>query len=160
MNIALIKLTTRHSPLFYKWWNDPVLRRLTSETKELVSQDEINKILGRHLLDRNSFDFIITADAKSIGHILIQRKKNKKNFEIYIAIGEKRYWNKGIGTIVMNRACRWFFKNFLKETSLTLQVLVHNRRAIQCYEKVGFKKIRTVHHRKMSDTWLMIKTRE
>lgn len=160
MKLSLIKLNKRHFPLFYKWWNDPVLRDLTSETEEKISQSEIDKILGRHLLNKDGFDFIITADKKPIGHILIQRKKNKKIFEIYIAIGEKKYWNKGIGTEAMRRACWWFFKNFLKEKSIKLEVLVNNPRAIKCYEKVGFKKVRKIHHQKMSDTWLMIKKRK
>lgn len=159
MKIALIKLNKKHFTLFYKWWNDSVLRGLTSETDEEMPPDQIDKILSRHLLNKNGFDFIIIADKKPIGHILIQRKRNKKNFEIYIAIGETQYWGKGIGTIAMNQACRWFFKNFSREKLIKLQVLVNNARAIACYEKVGFRKVRKIHQ-KLSDTWLMIKTKK
>ena len=155
--ISLIKLKREHFALFYKWWNDPILRKLTSESNKKISRDEINEILNRHLLNKNGFDFIITANKKPIGHILIQKKKGKKNFEIYIAIGDKRYWNKGIGTIAMQKAVCWFFKNFKNEKLIELNVLVNNIRAIKCYERVGFKKVRILHLKKSSDTILMHK---
>jgi len=155
--ISLIKLKREHFALFYKWWNDPILRKLTSESDKKISKDEISKILNRHLLNKNGFDFIITANKKPIGHILIQKKKGKKNFEIYIAIGDKRYWDKGIGTIAMQKASRWFFKNFKNEKMIELEVLVNNIRAIKCYELVGFQKVRTIHSKKYSDTFLMQK---
>lgn len=157
--IKLIKLQPKHFPLFFKWWNNKELRRLTSEVSKKIFQKEINEILNRHLLNKKDFDFIITANKKLIGHILVQKKKGKKNWEVYIAIGEKKYWNKGIGTTALKQAGRWFFNKFTKEKCLDLEVLANNYRAIRSYEKVGFKKVRIIHHRKFSDTVLMRKGR-
>lgn len=157
--IKLIKLQLKHFPLFFKWWNDKELRRLTSGVFEKISRVEINKILNRHLLNKKGVDFIITANKKPIGHILVQKKKGKKNWEAYIALGEKKYWNEGLGTAALKQACQWFFNKFSKEKCLDLGVLMNNYRAIRSYEKVGFKKVRTIHSRKFSDTVLMRKGR-
>ncbi|MFA6132144.1 MAG: GNAT family N-acetyltransferase [Patescibacteria group bacterium] len=156
MIISLIKLKTSHFPLFYKWWNDDEIRKLTSEKDGPIEPKEVDKILKRHLEDSDKFDFIITADKKPIGHILIQKKPRKKHFEIYIAIGEKKFWGQGIGAISMNKAIKWFFKKFPGENLIQLEVLTNNEHAIQCYKKVGFTTIKTVHRKKYSDTYLMI----
>lgn len=160
LKISLIKLKPNHFKLFNRWWNDPELRRWTSGTNEAVKPEAVVRILSRHLTNKNGFDFIITAKRKPIGHILIQRKKTKKHYEVYIAIGEKRYWGRGIGTVAMQQAVNWFFKNFPREKNLYLEVLPKNIRAIRCYQKVGFKKIRLIKPQKSPSTWLMVKLRE
>jgi len=156
--ISLIKLKEEHFPLFYKWWNDPTLRRLTSEVKGKMPKSEVDNILKKHLKNKKGFDFIITVNKKPIGHILIQKKDRKKYFEVYIAIGEKRFWDRGVGTIAMKKTCHWFFKKFPKEKQISLEVLVNNIRAIKSYKKVGFKKIKIVHNKNKTDTYLMTLT--
>ena len=158
--ISLIRLNEKHFPLFYKWWNDQALRKLTSEDYSPITKDEINKILNQHLLNKNAFDFIIYADNKPIGHLILQKKNGNKYYEIYIAIGEKNYWNKGIGTIAMTKAHQWFFKKFKKEKLIKLNVLTNNSRAISCYQGIGYRKIRIVHSKHFSDTILMYKYRK
>lgn len=159
MKVSLKKLKRKDFSFFYRWWNDPELRKLTSGKTKKISNKEVNKILERHLIDENGFDFIINVDKKPIGHILIQRKKRKKYFEIYIAIGEKKYWGKGIGTAVIKKSCYWFFKKFFRENCLELEVLPDNIRAIKSYEKSGFKKIKIKHYKNFPETILMKKFR-
>lgn len=159
-DIDLIPLDKTHFPLFYKWWNNQELRELTSQTFKEISPEEINNILDSHFENKNAFDFIITYQNKPIGHILIQKKKGKKFFEIYIAIGEKNYWNKGIGTISTQKACGWFFIQFPQEKTIELGVNLDNPRAIRCYEKVGFKKIRIKHYKNYPDIYLMHLTKK
>jgi len=155
LKISLIKLNKKHFPLFYKWWNDQELRKWTSGDKKVITKKEVDEILNKHLRNKNGHDFIIMVNKKPVGHILIQKKPRKKNFEIYIAIGEKKYWGKGIGTAAMEKSCRWFQKNFPKEKILELEVLPKNKRAIACYEKVGFQRVKIVKHQKFSETILM-----
>lgn len=158
--IKLIKLSKEHFPLFYKWWNDRELRKLTSETFEIIEKAKIDKILKKHLANENGCDFIITVSEKPIGHILIQRKNHKKYYEIYIAIGEKEFWSKGYGTEAMKQATTWFFQNFPKEKCLELEVNANNPRAKKCYEKSGSKVIRLKPTKKYSDEFLMRKYRK
>lgn len=153
--IKLIKLRRQYFSLFYKWWNDLDLRRLTSGETNFLSTEKINQSLDSHLASPWGFDFIIIFGHKPVGHLLIQKKKNKKYFEIYIAIGEKKYWGRGIGTVAMQKACDWFFRKFSREPAIDLEVLPKNKRAIRCYEKIGFKKIKIKRYKKFPTTILM-----
>jgi len=155
MIVNLIKLKPHHFLFFYKWWNDKEIRKLTSEKTEKIEPEEIDEILQRHLKNSNGYDFIITANKQPIGHILIQKKLKKKYFEIYIAIGEKKFWGQGIGAVSMGKAVKWFFKKFPSENVLQLEVLTTNERAINCYKKVGFKTKRKIHRKTFPDTYLM-----
>ena len=142
--VSLIKLRKKHFPLFYRWWNDAALRKLTSESKEVMTREKINEILMRHLQNTSYFDFIIVANKKPIGHVLVQYKKRKKHFELYIAIGEKNYWGRGIGAVAIRRTARWFIRHFPQEKALYLEVLANNQHAIDCYDFVGFTRVRLI----------------
>lgn len=74
-------------------------------------------------------------------------------------IGEVAYWNKGIGTLLIASMI-----NFLKEEKCANRIVmdpqVTNVRAIHCYEKCGFQKIkllpkREYHEGEYRDCWLM-----
>ncbi|OGH76929.1 MAG: hypothetical protein A2469_02830 [Candidatus Magasanikbacteria bacterium RIFOXYC2_FULL_40_16] len=144
MKMTLVKLKKQHFPLFYKWWNNPVLRKLTSNKFKKITNDEVGEILNKHLYDKDYHDYVIVIDGVSIGHILFHKKKNRKYFEAYIAIGERKYWDKGIGTQSLVKACNIFFRNKPNEDAITIQALVDNHRAIACYKKVGFQKKRII----------------
>jgi diamine N-acetyltransferase len=60
-----------------------------------------------------------------------------RSAEIGIFIGEKAYWNRGIGTRVMRLMVEYGF-NTLNLHRIWLRVLANNLRAIRSYEKVGF----------------------
>lgn len=159
--ITLCKLENKHFPLFYKWWNDRELRDLTSKNYDKIDEEKINEILKKHLLDKSYHDFIIIAhEDKPIGHILIQKGKNKKYYELYIAIGEKDYWSKGYGTRAIKSVGKWFFKKFSNEQCLDIEVHSDNLRAKKCYEKSGFKFIKIRKYKKYPNTHLMRKFRD
>lgn len=160
MNITLRTLKKEDKRLFYAWWNDQELRALTSGNFDPIGEAEINQTLGQHLVDKNGRDFIIEADKKPIGHILISKDKNEKYFAIYIAIGEKDYWNKGYGPEALRLAIDWFWQNHLQEQILELEVNQDNPRAFRCYEKVGFKKIKEKKYQDSPNTFLMRLQRE
>jgi len=155
MKVNLVKLQAKHIPLFYKWWTDPELIRLTSDRKEKLSKEKIKKMLLKKLAASNRKDFIITVEKKPIGHIAIMKNKNHKYFEYYIAIGEKKYWGKGLGTIATKKAVKWFFKNFPKENLLELEVRKSNSRALRSYEKAGFRFFRKKPFKLFPDLILM-----
>ena len=142
--VKLVRLEEKQFSLFYRWWNDKALRRLTADSTKKLSKQTIDGYLQKHLADENIFDFIIVVGKKSIGHVLVQYKKRKKHFELYIAIGEKNYWGRGIGSVALRRAIRWFFRRFPHEKALYLEVLATNTHAIACYDFVGFKRVRFV----------------
>lgn len=74
-------------------------------------------------------------------------------------IGEVEYWNGGIGTLLVN-----LMKKFLTEQKGASRIVMDpqavNVRAIACYEKCGFKKVkilpkRELHEGEWRDCWLM-----
>lgn len=57
-----------------------------------------------------------------------------------IGIGEKSYWNKGYGQEATRLILDYGF-NLLNLNSVMLGVFSYNKRAVNCYKKVGFKEI-------------------
>jgi len=57
-----------------------------------------------------------------------------------IGIGEKSYWNKGYGQEATRLILDYGF-NLLNLNGVMLGVFSYNKRAINCYKKVGFKEI-------------------
>ena len=155
MKIELRKLEKGDAPLFYKWWNDDELRVLTSDTFERMEEAEIDEIIEKHLNNPLYYDFILLAEGKSVGHILIQKKKEAEFFELYVAIGEKDYWDKGVGTEAIGQVLGWFWSNFPEEKTLQLEVNKDNLRAKKCYEKCGFGTVGEKSYQNHSDTYIL-----
>ena len=84
---------------------------------------------------------------------------NKIFYGIDLFIGETQYWNKGIGTELMKKIIAYLM---LEKDAQKIVIDPHcrNVRAIACYEKSGFKKIRRLlknemHEGQLEDCWLM-----
>lgn len=138
-NLNLRKLESKDFPLFYAWWNDKELRKLTSDKYEPISNQEVDKILAKHLQNENYFDYIVELDSKPIGHILIE-KTAEKRATFYIALGEKEVWGQGYGTEAIGKSISDYLLEYPK-TTFELEVNQDNPRAIRSYEKAGFKKV-------------------
>ncbi|MFD2630155.1 GNAT family N-acetyltransferase [Oceanobacillus kapialis] len=74
-------------------------------------------------------------------------------------IGEPSYWGKGIGTELVQSMLRHLLQRKLADV-VVLDPQTTNERAIRCYEKCGFKKVRRLHAHefhegKYRDCWLM-----
>jgi aminoglycoside 6'-N-acetyltransferase len=80
-------------------------------------------------------------------------------YGIDLFIGETEYWNQGIGTKVLSLAIEYIFSN-LEAVKIVIDPNIKNHRAIRCYEKCGFVKIKLLpshdlHEGKYQDCWLM-----
>jgi aminoglycoside 6'-N-acetyltransferase len=85
--------------------------------------------------------------------------KTDNVYRLDLFIGEPNYWHRGIGTKVLTMAVNYIFEVFLAN-KVVVDPRVENTRAIRCYEKVGFAKVRLLpahelHEGKYSDCWLM-----
>ena len=74
-------------------------------------------------------------------------------------IGEVEYWNKGIGTSLVRAMTKYLIE---KENAdrVVMDPQTRNTRAIKCYEKCGFRKVkilpkRELHEGKYQDCWLI-----
>lgn len=74
-------------------------------------------------------------------------------------IGEVGYWNRGIGTRLIQSMLAYLV-NEKQARKVVMDPQAWNVRAISCYEKCGFKKIKLLeqheqHEGQMRDCWLM-----
>lgn len=74
-------------------------------------------------------------------------------------IGESNYWNKGIGTKLI-LAMKEYLVNEKQADILVMDPQAWNERAIHCYEKCGFQKVKylpkqELHEGELRDCWLM-----
>ena len=95
-----------------------------------------------NLKDSESIVFNVTSvtNSKAIGYVSIKGiNREEGRAEIGIAIMDKEYRGKGYGTETLKQASDYAF-NELGLTLLGLTVLPSNQKAIQAYERVGFRK--------------------
>jgi aminoglycoside 6'-N-acetyltransferase len=81
-------------------------------------------------------------------------------YGIDLFIGETKYWNRGIGTKVLSAIVDYLFTE-LQAAKIVIDPDVNNLRAIRCYEKAGFVKVKVLpshqlHEGKYQDCWLMV----
>lgn len=74
-------------------------------------------------------------------------------------IGEPEEWNKGIGTKLVTAMVHYLTEH-RKVDRIIMDPQVANKRAISCYEKCGFKKVKRLptheyHEGEYRDCWLM-----
>ncbi|MCI0765081.1 GNAT family N-acetyltransferase [Bacillus sp. TL12] len=74
-------------------------------------------------------------------------------------IGEPTYWNRGIGTELVQAAII-YITDELGAEAIAMDPRVSNERAIHCYEKCGFQKVKILkehelHEGNLEDCWMM-----
>lgn len=74
-------------------------------------------------------------------------------------IGEVTYWNNGIGTLLVNSMVEFLVKQNHADR-VVMDPQTWNERAIRCYEKCGFKKMKLLpknelHEGEYRDCWLI-----
>lgn len=128
-----------------KWLTDPKINQFLSTTVRSETTREFHeKWFKDYLLDEKEGKkkiFIILVDDKPIGQVgLLEIHKYDKNTELYIMIGEKDYWGKGIAKAAIEYIKEYAFKN-LALHKINLYVHFENKRAIALYEKTGFRHV-------------------
>ncbi|MTW84539.1 GNAT family N-acetyltransferase [Virgibacillus dakarensis] len=74
-------------------------------------------------------------------------------------IGEPDYWNRGIGTLLVKSMVEYLIEQ-KQADRVVMDPQVQNERALKCYEKCGFNKVRILpehefHEGKYRDCWLI-----
>ncbi|WP_243522722.1 GNAT family N-acetyltransferase [Bacillus pseudomycoides] len=74
-------------------------------------------------------------------------------------IGDIAYWNKGIGTELVKVAITYII-DVLEAEAIAMDPRTGNERAIRCYEKCGFQKVKKLKEHellegKLEDCWMM-----
>lgn len=124
---------------YCSWLNDPFVN------KSLVTKGITIPELQQYIKVKNSSanclfsGIFLKGSQKHIGTIKLEPIDfAKSKATLGILIGDKNYWGKGLGKESINLILNYAFKNLnLKEVNLG--VSVENKRAINLFEKTGFK---------------------
>ena len=121
------------SELSYRWLSDPEIAYLTN-TPPLTK--EIQQRFFKSLSSRNNYHiWVVLLDLRPIGCFGIKNILGQSG-EYWGFIGEKDFWGRGIGRIIVNQAVVEAKNLGLAE--LTLEVIKSNTRAFSLYMKCGF----------------------
>ncbi len=158
--------------LMAKWRSDPeVLTYYGGRDKPLSLDGARAKYRPRVLGQENVTPCIVELDETPIGYMQFYTASDadKRRFGfpgeericgIDLFIGETRFWNQGIGTRMVATMLDYLFLE-QKADRVMIDPEMWNRRAVRCYEKAGFKKVRILpkhelHEGIWRDSWLMV----
>lgn len=147
-NIVLKPLTDKHFPLLYRWNADPDVVYWTDtgvEDGHTNSEDTVHKMYGG--VSQNAFCFLVEIDEVSVGECWLQRMNLENVLAMYdssidvrridMMIGEKEYWNKGIGSQFIPMLIDFAFQEE-KVDVLHCMCGDYNIRSCRIWEKNGF----------------------
>jgi aminoglycoside 6'-N-acetyltransferase len=148
MEITFRKLnnTEEDYEKLYKWCKNRYIYEWFEQ--RVLSLDEIKTKYMNKLLNSDQTLFIIQCDGNDIGLVQAYKydddidipvlNKYKNLYEYDIFIGEEDYLSKGVGHKVIEIVNREIYKAFNAD-GIVLRPFKRNIRAVNCYEKVGFK---------------------
>lgn len=138
--ISYKKLTREHLPYRMKWLNDPEVNRYLGQMTRQGRDEEMHrKWLDIYEDDKTKEIFMTECNGQMIGQVgLVDIHLIDQNACLYIVIGEKDYWNKGVGSEAMEFILDYGFSK-LKLHKICLDVHARNENAIKLYKKFGFE---------------------
>lgn len=152
----------------HKWLSDPiVLEFYEGRDKSFDLESVKRKFFNRgDEVDR----CMVVYQGKEIGYVQYYPINSyTSNLSVYHGeegvygldqfIGESGFWNKGIGTLLVTSMVDYLF-NEKKASRIIMDPMTSNDRAIKCYEKCGFVKVKVLskhmlHEGMYRDCWLM-----
>lgn len=173
-SISLRLLTKQDKNLLLKWLTDERVLNFWEGKSTIFDTKRIEEDF--YVEEEGLIRAIIEYQGKPIGYLQMYeldsesmkeyeyQTQNKVVYGVDQFIGEPEYWGKGIGTDFMKLALFYLFDKGQAD-SVILDPHVDNKRAIHCYEKVGFKILKSLpkhelHDGEMIDCYLMECTKE
>ncbi len=137
--IYLSPPNTDDASLYCEWINDLEIS-INLNTEWSVNEEQEKELLRELLRGNNKVFGIIHGENDkligSVGFHDIDYINGGAQFGIFI--GDKKYWDKGYGTEATQLILDFGF-NILNLHNIYLFVYAYNKRAIKCYENIGFK---------------------
>jgi len=120
-----------------KWVNDPDIRQwMTGDLPK--KPEDINSWLYFATHDPRRYYFSIIANGKQIGLVSLRQDQEPSNTaEIGIAIGEKDYQGRGIGSLTV-QAVDAYAKEAIGLTSIRAMIKPTNEKSIRVFTKQGY----------------------
>ncbi|TCS93456.1 GNAT family N-acetyltransferase [Hazenella coriacea] len=140
--IRLRKMTSADVELYHKWRNDMEVMQSTNPFLDLYDIEETKDFVNHVILGSNTSKSYMILDKESGTPIgitsLINIDFKNRHAECIIDIGEKSHWGKGFGTEAMTLLLEYAFLE-MNLNRVSLRVFSFNKKAINLYEKLGFK---------------------
>ena len=145
--IILRPLSDEYLPLLYRWNSDPeVLYWCEGADVQMNDAETVHDIYGR--TSQTAYCFLIEANDEKIGECWLQKMNIKSILELYpdtvdvrridMMIGEKTYWNQGIGTAIVGMLADYAFNG--EHTDILHSIVYdYNARSRRAFEKNGFR---------------------
>lgn len=126
---------------YTEWVNDLEIGQFVLFSAAILDINSEREMLKK-LMENSAVFAIVEKDTnKVIGNCGLHEINEIHRRAVFgIFVGEKTYWNQGIGAEATALILDYGF-NILNLNNITLEVVAYNHRAIRCYEKVGFKKV-------------------
>lgn len=149
--IVLRPLSDEYLPDLYRWNADPeVLYWAESDDVQVNPPETVHQIYGG--ISQNNLCFIIEVNGETIGECWLQKMNLPEIQKMYppdtdvrridMAIGEKSWWGKGIGTLFIGMLVQYAFE---REQVDVLHCFCedYNIRSRRVWEKNGFQLVFT-----------------
>ncbi|SET52070.1 aminoglycoside 6'-N-acetyltransferase [Salinibacillus kushneri] len=165
--IQVRKLAEKDKPLLTKWLSDSAVLKFYEGRDYPFDIDKVNRNFYGD--ENHVFRCIVLFEGKEIGYIqfyLIEEElkatygySEGNIFGIDQFIGETGYWNQGIGTLLVKSMVNFLIED-RKADYVVMDPQAKNGRALRCYEKCGFHKVKwlpkhELHEGEYQDCWLM-----
>ncbi|MGM0379813.1 MAG: GNAT family N-acetyltransferase [Bacillota bacterium] len=139
--LYLSPINLKDSETYTKWINDLEISINLGNAAGIYSIEKEKEALERINEEGYNFALIDLKKDKLIGNCgLLNVNIQQRVAELGIFIGNRDYWDKGYGKEGIELVLDYAF-NILNLNNIMLKVYDFNKRAIKCYEKVGFKLI-------------------
>jgi aminoglycoside 6'-N-acetyltransferase len=138
----------------------PLERIIEKYTPRVLQQDRVTPCFITYHdapIGYAQYYLVTDGDKHELGYATDDDVTNMIGIDLFI--GEPALWNKGIGTRAVTLLLAYLFDT-LHATKVVLDPETWNERAIRCYEKCGFRKVRILPQHEMHegayrDSWLM-----
>jgi aminoglycoside 6'-N-acetyltransferase len=171
--IRLMRDLPEDYELMAVWLNDEQVSVFWHGRGETFPMERIlQKYRPRTRGDAPATPCFITLDDRPIGYVQFYRTDDWSDWRdqiglepridrwaLDIVIGEPELWNQGLGTRAVRALLRYLFAE-KGAGEVVLSPVADNARAIRCYEKAGFRKVRSIPRGEFlggegRDAWLM-----
>jgi aminoglycoside 6'-N-acetyltransferase len=167
--LAVRQLSAVDYPLLAKWLSDASVLAFYEGRDNPYNLAQVEQVFGSKA-DRHVTSCIVNYDGTDIGYIQFypvaadEKEKlgltmSKTIYGMDQFIGDPSFWNRGLGTQLVTAMAQYLCQQ-LHANQVVMDPQTWNTRAIRCYEKAGFHKIKQLprhewHEGEWRDCWLM-----
>jgi aminoglycoside 6'-N-acetyltransferase len=174
LSIRLMREELADYEVMAKWLSDPRVLEFYEGRDQALSLEKIQSEYAPRIRgEEDVTPCLIILQAEAIGYIQFYRldEESRSSYGLSVDyclesvygidqfIGEVSCWNRGLGTRSISLLLRYLFQT-KGARKVILDPHVTNLRAIRCYEKCGFRKVKILpahelHEGVLRDAWLM-----